>query len=63
MRSNSRQAWRHEKRVGMAVEEGGDDDEFANDLLDQFVNDLSESRDRCVRLVGRSLDLFVIAAA
>jgi hypothetical protein len=47
----------------MAVEEGGDDDEFANDLSDQFVNDLSESRDRCVRLVGRSLDLFVIAAA
>ena len=56
MRANSRQAWRHEKREGVAVEEGGDDDEFANDLSDQFANDLSESRDRCGRLVGRSLD-------
>ena len=55
MRANSRQAWRHEKREGVAEEEGGDY-QFANDLSDQFVNDLSESRDRCVRLVGRSLD-------
>jgi hypothetical protein len=62
VRANSRQAWRHEKREGVAEEEGGDY-QFANDLSDQFLNDLSESRDRCVRLVGRSLDKFVIAAA